>query len=270
MKPLVSIIIPTYAPQNYLWECLNSICHQTLSVDRFEVLIILNGEKEPYFEDIKRHISNYSFPVYVLYSTAKGVSAARNLGLDKAQGKYVCFIDDDDWVSSNYLEYLLTNAVDDGITVANVITVDDKTKVESSNHFLSHAYLNYISKNETNLFKNRSFFSSACCKIIPLNCIGKNRFETKIKRGEDSVFMFSIAWKIKVVKLAAPTCIYYIRKRENSAGRTKKNFPINTYEFMSQTYKYTYLYIKHILNNNFLFYISRIVGTFKNKIIQKT
>lgn len=268
MKPVISIIIPTYSPKEYLWECLDSIYNQTLSNDYFEVVIILNGDKEPYYSSIKQHIGNYKMSINLLYSNIKGVSAARNLGLDNVQGKYVCFIDDDDWISNNYLENLLSKAIDNGIVISNVIVVDEKTKSENNTHFLSLAYSNYAPKFKKSLYRNRSFFSSACCKIIPLKCIGNNRFNTHIKRGEDSVFMFSISCKIKYILASDYTCVYYIRKRNNSAGRAKMNLFINTYEFISQSYKYTYLYIKHMFNNDFLFFLSRIVGTFFNKFVQ--
>ena len=189
--------------------------------------------------------------------------------MEKAQGSYICFIDDDDWVSDNYLTELLSKACDDGIVEANVKAVDKETGEEYEQHFLSRAYRNYQPEKESSRYSNRSFFSSACCKLLPKECINGQRFDTNIKRGEDSIFMYGISWKVKHVKVAAPSCIYYIRKRNNSAGRHKISIVTKIYEFLSQSSKYTGMYLRHLTHNDPLFYLSRIAGTFYNKFIQQ-
>ncbi len=55
-KTEVSIIIPTYKPGNYIWSCLNSICRQTISKERIELVVVVNGCNEPYVGDIKRFL----------------------------------------------------------------------------------------------------------------------------------------------------------------------------------------------------------------------
>ena len=175
----------------------------------------------------------------------------------------------DDWVSDNYLEDLLSKACDNGIVEANVKDVDEQTREESEQHFLSRAYKNYQPEKESSRFANRSFFSSACCKLLPKNCINGQRFDTNIKRGEDSIFMYGISWKVKHVKVATPNCIYYVRKRHNSAGRRNISIVTRLYEFLSQSSKYTNMYFRHLTHNDPLFYISRIAGTFYNKLIQQ-
>ena len=133
----ISVIIPTYLPKDYLWECMDSLENQTLSKDEFEVILVLNGEREPYESNIRKKLHEYTFTNKLLYSTPNGVSRARNLGLDHAQGQYICFIDDDDWVSDSYLEELLSRANANSIVAANVIEVDEETKEVSGKHFLS-------------------------------------------------------------------------------------------------------------------------------------
>lgn len=269
MSIKISVIIPTYAPKNYLWECLDSLEAQTLPKEEFEVILVLNGEREPYEAEIRQHLLNYSFISTMLYSSPNGVSRARNLGMTEAKGQYISFIDDDDWVSSNYLEELLKKACNKGIVEANVKDVDELTREESEQHFLSRAYQKYRPGNEKNLFTNRSFFSSACCKLIPKDCVNGQQFDTHIKRGEDSIFMYGISWKVKNVKVAIPSCVYYVRKRHNSAGRRNISMSTKLYEFLSQSSKYTYMYLKHFWHNDFKFYLSRMAGTFYNKFIQQ-
>ena len=269
MAVKISVIVPTYAPKDYLWECLDSLEKQTLPKEEYEVILVLNGEKEPYETLIKQHLHKYSFTSRMLYSSPNSVSRARNLGMKEAQGSYISFIDDDDWVSDNYLEELLREACPNGIVEANVKDVDEITRKKSEQHFLSRAYKRYQSENEASLFANRSFFSSACCKLLPTECIKGQQFDTQIKRGEDSIFMYSISWRVKHIKVALPSCIYYVRKRHNSAGRCNISFTTKIFEFLSQSSKYTCMYLKHIRHNDFKFYLSRIAGTFYSKLIQR-
>lgn len=77
----ISIIIPTYKPDYYIWECLDSIKEQTLDKELFEVLIILNGEKEPYYNNILNYIrKNDLLNFKIVYTEKPGVSNARNIG----------------------------------------------------------------------------------------------------------------------------------------------------------------------------------------------
>ena len=53
----ISVIIPSYRPEEYLYECLEAIRNQTLNQNEFETLVVLNGCKEPYFEQIQKYIN---------------------------------------------------------------------------------------------------------------------------------------------------------------------------------------------------------------------
>ncbi len=267
MYTKISVIVPTYAPKDYLWECLDSLENQTLPKAAFEVIIVLNGERQPYEDMIVSKMSQYSFRYLLLYSCPKGVSNARNLALENAKGEYIGFIDDDDWVSPNYLESLLANACNDCIVVANVKVIDEKTKTETDRNYIGKAFANYQQAKGTNQFANRSFFSTSWCKLIPAKIAKSQQFNANIKRGEDSVYMFGLAWQIKRIKVTKPSCIYYVRRRQNSAGTRSINFSTKLFEFISQSTKYTCMYVKHMPKYELAFFLSRIAGTFYNKFI---
>ena len=83
----ISVIIPTYKPQEYLWKCLDSLDRQTLSNDNFEVILVLNGCKEPYYSQIKNYIAKRNdLNIIFIQTDEGGVSNARNKGLDIAKG----------------------------------------------------------------------------------------------------------------------------------------------------------------------------------------
>lgn len=267
MKTKISVIIPTFAPKNYLWECMDSIQKQTLDKSSFEVILVLNGEKEPFFSHIKKKIKKYSFHSTILYSAQKGVSHARNMGIEHALGEFVTFIDDDDLISNAYLQQLLENAGRKCIVEANVKAFNNDTQ-KGGSHYLSIAYAKYKNNDKKNLTKNRSFLSSACCKLIPLNIIGSHRFNTNLTHGEDSFFMFTISKEIKFINITNKDAIYFVRMRNTSASRSKSNRKIKKKMEIKLLFLYTAEYLQHPFSYNILFYMTRILATFKKLITE--
>ena len=104
----ISVIIPTYKPQSYLWECLDSLVQQTLSKECFEVILVLNGCTEPYKSAIEEYIAEkmQGMNVNFIHTEMGGVSNARNVALDAAVGEYITFLDDDDYISDCMLSEL--------------------------------------------------------------------------------------------------------------------------------------------------------------------
>lgn len=212
----ISVIIPTFKPQNYLWECLETLRNQNMKKEKYEVLIILNGEKEPYYTKILNYINkNKLLNFKLFYINLVGVSNARNFGIDISKGKNIIFIDDDDYVTKNYLEVLNEKVGENTIVIPNIILFNELNKIEEKIEFIENIFSNDI-------IKNRDFFYIACRKIIPKDIIGKIRFKQELKNSEDTIFMIEISKNIKMIKTTSKDVIYYRRIRENSAYFRKK------------------------------------------------
>lgn len=98
----VSIIIPCYnVDYQLIHRCLTSIESQTFS--DYEVIVVDDGST-PAYREIIFELENEYRNLSIYYQENKGVSAARNLGLEKSQGKYVAFVDADDYLSTSYIE----------------------------------------------------------------------------------------------------------------------------------------------------------------------
>ena len=215
----ISIIIPTYKPGSYLKDCLESINNQTMDKKCFEVIIVLNGVIKPYIEYIYSLTKMYDFNSVVIPTETPGVSNARNLGLSRTQGEYVCFIDDDDKISPSYL---YSKATPNNIVASNVKAFYNNSN-KTENDYIASAYKKLINKNSPlSVFKGRKFMSSSCCKIISRRIIQDVRFDTNLKIGEDSVFMAKISKKVKSIVLSDSSAIYYRRLRAGSASRVKQ------------------------------------------------
>ncbi|MDR0422523.1 MAG: glycosyltransferase, partial [Proteiniphilum sp.] len=104
MNPMISVIVPVYNVEKYLRKCLESILAQTYT--SFELLLVNDGSTDGSGQICDEYAQKDS-RVQVFHQENKGVSRARNLGLERAKGKWVAFIDSDDWVDSTYLEHLL-------------------------------------------------------------------------------------------------------------------------------------------------------------------
>ena len=219
---IISVIIPTYKPNDYLWECLDSISRQTISHFDFEVVVVLNGCNEPYRSLIVEYIKNHADINYVLIQTdTPGVSNARNIGMDRSQGDYIAFIDDDDYVSPTYLDELYKKAAPDTISVCYPYAFNDGAPAIQLPYNLTDEFSVLSKKGKVNYLKVKKMFSGPCMKMIHKDIVSGRRFDCKLKNGEDSLFMFLLTDKMKMVDFTSNNAVYYRRFRPNSATTRK-------------------------------------------------
>lgn len=124
--PVVSVIVPVYNSSKYLSECLDSILGQTFT--DIEVICIDDGSTDNSLS-ILNNYAQMDSRVLVLKQENKGGGGARNLGITKARGKYVLFLDSDDFFDRNYFEIMYSTAENCGsdITVCEYYLYDNKT-----------------------------------------------------------------------------------------------------------------------------------------------
>lgn len=104
-KDLISIIVPVYKVEEYLEFCLESIRAQTYQ--NIEIILINDGSPD-HCPEICNHYAKMDERICVVHKKNGGLSDARNVGLQKAKGEYVAFIDSDDFVKNDYIESLYT------------------------------------------------------------------------------------------------------------------------------------------------------------------
>lgn len=261
----LSVIIPTYKPGEYIKDCLASLLKQSLNPAKFEVIIILNGCGEPYLSAIKAFFQENSpaFQVVLRQTDVPGVSNARNMGIDMAKGKYITFIDDDDWLSENCLENLIKSVRDErsSIGVANVINYREATG-EYCKDWMTNAYERCQKEKKVTLLSGRSFFSTPWGKIIPRELIGDNRFDATFKQGEDALFMASISKRVGEIRLASSDTIYYRRLRKASAGRNRTKWSILK-DSSRLSLAFLAMYLSDVLHNNLPFFANRVLAPYK-------
>ncbi|QUY36566.1 glycosyltransferase family 2 protein [Acinetobacter junii] len=254
----IDVIIPTYQPGTYLIETLQSIQKQKIPFNNFKVTVVLNGCKEPYYSDVKKILSQFSFNYSFIYTEKKGVSNARNLGLESTSSPYILFLDDDDLLSENYLDEMLFSACGEGIVTSNVFGFKESKDV------LIDDYLSFKYKFKSkNIIKYRRYLSNSCSKLIPRNVIDVNRFDLKLDKSEDALFMFEISKNIKSITSTSIEVIYYRRLRPNSASRKQVKMTQEILNGFKIMWSFTLVYFKSPLQYNFLLYLTRLLAVIK-------
>lgn len=262
--PTVSIIIPSYKPGEYLYDCLKSVYSQTLDKNEYEILIILNGPKEPYYSQIvnyikSKHLNNLS----LLYSEHAGVSNARNLGIDYSRGQYIAFVDDDDLISENYIEELLDISSPKTVSFSNIQSFRKTIGDDINQFFLCRYYKKKDCLSHT-FFNFRGYFAVPVAKLLHKDIIRHHRFNTNFNYGEDTLFMTSIAHNISNFVFTNSNVIYHVRLRSDSVTQKKQSIGSIIILTTRLCFQYFILFIKTGSICKTKFYLSRCIGAWKN------
>lgn len=106
-QPQASIIVPVYNVENYIERCLNSLVNQTFK--DIEIITINDGSTDKSLELLNKYAKE-DIRISVIDLGDEGVSYCRNLGIEKANGKYIMFVDSDDWIDSSMVEVMYKKA----------------------------------------------------------------------------------------------------------------------------------------------------------------
>lgn len=260
---IVSVIVPTCNPGVYIYDCLNSINNQNLK-ESLELLLVFNGDYGPLFEDILKYLSErFAHRYHVLYSD-KGVSAARNVGIDYSEGEYIAFVDDDDVVSADYLKELLLVASPKSIGMSYVYSFKSAISEMGENFFVCEQQKRYKDYESAPFYKCRSFLAFPVAKLIHRDIIGIHRFDKRFTNGEDALFITSLTDNFQMVKFTRCIAIYYVRERQGSASRT----PLPKGKILNDAIKLIVQYLKTYFSSprrySLILFACRIPGVIKN------
>ena len=221
-EPLISVILPVYNMEAYLSRCLDSVLNNTYH--NLEVICIDDGSRDASLEILHRYEKNDP-RVIVLTKNNGGVSSARNVGLKRATGDYVCFVDSDDYVHPQYFE-LLYRALQEtglGIAICQLRIFDSEScAVKPTMYTLDpdSLYLYPIAQ----VFKTENLMAYCCGKLIRSNLVKELSFNEKLDFAEDTVFFSEICKNGTVDQIVALSfSLYYYFQRDGSAVKNADN-----------------------------------------------
>ena len=208
MDKLITVIIPCYNIEKYIEKCIESIEKQTYK--NLEIIAVDDGSKDTTVE--KLHKMQEKYPNLQVYQNSenKGAAYSRNFAIQKAKGKYIGFVDSDDYITSDYYEKLIETAEKEN---ADIVATDIEIVYENSANepILSRACLGEVTK--FNLVNN-GLAASPCNKIIKKELIEKYPFlEGKI--NEDVASILPAIVNAKKVAYVQGIKYFYVQ-RENS------------------------------------------------------
>ena len=200
--PKVSIIVPIYNAENCLARCIDSILAQTYS--DFELILVDDGSNDA-SDLICDNFAQKDNRIIVIHKENGGTSNARNKGLEIATGEYITFVDSDDTISANYLEAFSFSADFEiaGLEIVNFKGIKDcpkESKILSSKEDIC----DWFSQDFDELYLTTICSKVFCREIIENNSL---QFDTTLKRGEDTNFVYSYLSHCQNIKLIPS--IYY-------------------------------------------------------------
>lgn len=108
MKDKISVVVPVYNVEKYLSKCIDSIMHQ--SFENLEIILVDDGSKDNSGKICDKYAKEYT-NIKVIHQENKGLSMARNTGIEMATGEYIGFVDSDDYIDAKMYEVLYKNII---------------------------------------------------------------------------------------------------------------------------------------------------------------
>ena len=217
-KIKVSVVVPVYNTAEYLPQCLQSLCRQTLK--DIEIICINDGSTDDSLQ-ILHEFARRDARIKIINQENKGLSGSRNAGIKRASGEYIGFVDSDDMVSENFYECLYNRAVatSSDIAAANIIRLANGKE---------SIFLDYGRPQ----FAERLQDKFAVLRVPDFNYVWDRIYVADLLKHEESYFPESVyyedmVWMPKILLKSGkvttvPKARYYYRQNANSIMSTTK------------------------------------------------
>lgn len=220
MDPLVSIIVPIYNSSMYLDKCLESIIDQVYT--SLEIFLIDDGSTDNSVEICTQYKSADS-RIRIICNSHRGVSFSRNQGINLATGKYIAFIDSDDFVDSRYILNLVhTIEIENSdLSICGYVDVYSNKNIK---HMLPKNLTGIFRDDYYKIFFNGVFLLGPLGKIYKTDIIkGKEiKFDENLSYCEDTIFNLIYYRYVKSYSVVNE-CMYYYCHRSNHSLSQKYN-----------------------------------------------
>lgn len=215
-QPDVSVIIGAYEAMPYLVECLASVEAQTIDPARLEVIAVDDGSTDGTGEYLDEFAARAPMPFTVIHQeNSGGPSGPRNVGLAKAAGRYVFFLDADDRLGPEALERMVAMADENGTDVV-------LGKVEGVNRTPPKSMWGKT-LGRTDVFSSNIKFTLSAQKLFRRDLLDRHgiRFDESLFTGEDALFTMEAYLRANGVSVIADYPCYYLVGREDGKHVTK-------------------------------------------------
>ncbi len=247
---LISIIVPAYKCEKYIEKCIQSVINQDYT--NFELIIVLDGVFDN-SEIICNKYADSNNRIKVIKIENQGVSVARNTGLENAKGKWVAFIDSDDWIESNFLSALIQKAEENNpdVVICDYYT-DYKSEIINSHFFATDKECSFKYSEQTQLIeaclvKNSLIDPQSIvnigvpwAKLYNADFLKENSllFVPKLDRMQDTIFNLYAFKASKRITYFRKNLYHYTKNEESSTVGYRPNFEKTIKMFMNELNKF--------------------------------
>ncbi len=214
-KPLISVLLPAYNVEKYIGNCIESVINQTYK--NIEIIIVDDCSPDNSGKIAEDYAKKDSRIIVIHHVKNKGLSATRNTGLENSHGEYITFIDSDDWVSKDYVEYLYK------------IITETNSDIALVRSFFTSRYNEQIAKDKIykitpedmlcDLLYNR-IHVGVWNRLYKRSIIGNKRFRIEAKTGEGMQFNTQVVPEASSVGVGLRRIYTY--NVDNDTSATKK------------------------------------------------
>lgn len=232
---LISIIVPVYNVETYLNRCVESLVNQTYH--NIEIILIDDGSPD----DCPRICDEWATQdkrIKVIHKKNGGQSEARNMGIEKASGRFITFVDSDDYIDKKFIECLYTQILETGANIACVSMQEfhDESEIEQDRNCYKLEI--YDSKEAiAALFEPSKFKSYVWNKLFARQLFDEIRFPCG-QILEDLAIMHKLFEKCKVISYYPAKLYYYFQRAGSSMHGTSTKWLMDWYEFSKERYIY--------------------------------
>lgn len=251
--PLISVIIPVYNAEKYLKKCLDTVLSQTYT--NIEVILVNDGSSDESGAIIDSYACQDGRIRVIHLSENKGVSYARNRGIDILKGEYTIFVDADDYVESDFLEKLYVNLKENQADIS--ICGVDFVGFPKNNPLWKNNHSCVVSADQAVFFilNNYGFGQEMCNKLFLTILVKKICFIENIYQGEDILFIYQILKYVRYVSYLPEKLYHYIYHEDSSSHK----------EFSEKQYTKIYV-LEYLLQDAYKCY-PQLVPRLKRDII---
>ena len=248
VKKLLSVIVPIYNVQDYLHDCINSLLEQNIDTHKYEIILINDGSKDRSNEIIDKYKEKFE-NIKVFHFQNSGLGATRNKGIELANGKYIAFLDGDDFMFENGYSNLLESA---DYNNADVVT-SPVERFEDGKYTRSglHKKVDFTPKISTNLNETISLLydTTSTNKIYKLAFLKKHQlYFPEDVVYEDIYFTMRVYAKSQTINIIDDiTYVWRIRTGEN-ISISQDRFNIQNYKDRLKACFDTLKYFKNYTN----------------------
>lgn len=260
MQIKVSVIIPVYNTYDYLVKCIDSVLAQTLK--EIEIIVVNDGSTDNSLKILNQYVATNS--IILIDKNNEGQGVARNRALDICRGKYISFVDSDDYIENDMLEKMYKKAENNklDITICNYKVVDEKSNEINNN--ISYDNSEIINSNECmkRFLTNNTVEGFSWNKLFASELFKKNniRYPTNMKY-EDIPAVFNLIFISNRIGFVNEKFYYYVQRSQSTTNqlnlKNNEDFVMSmkmVHDILKNNmisdifrYEYQYYYIKKMM-----------------------